>query len=64
MKTCCDYECAMANGCQVGGLECDRCGEYFCSNELAEHNGEYVCDDCKKEMESEEEEGDTDEQES
>lgn len=63
MKTCCDYECAEANRCQVGGVECDRCGVYFCANELGEHNGMYVCDDCKTEMESEEEEeGETDEQ--
>lgn len=62
MKTCCDQECAEANFCQVGGIECERCGGYFCANELGEYNGQYVCNDCKTEMEVEEEEGESDEQ--
>lgn len=57
MKTCCDWECAEANNCQVGGVQCDRCGGYFCASDLCYYNGKYVCDDCKKEMESEEQEG-------
>lgn len=27
MKTCCDWECAEANFCQVGGIKCERCDE-------------------------------------
>lgn len=58
MKTCCDKECAETNFCQVGGVQCERCGAYFCARDLEEHDGQYICDDCKTEMESEEEEGD------
>ena len=25
---CCDGECAIVNGCQVGGYKCARCGEW------------------------------------
>lgn len=62
MKTCCDKECAEANFCQVGGIKCEWCGAYFCARDLGEYNGMCVCDDCKAEMESEEEEGASDEQ--
>lgn len=62
MKTCCDWKCAEANFCQVGGIKCERCGGYFCANKLDEHNGMYVCDDCRTEMEAEEEERANDEQ--
>lgn len=57
MKTCCDWECAEANNCQVGGIVCERCGGFFCDSDLGWHNGKYVCEDCRAEMESEEEEG-------
>ena len=56
MKTCCDYECAEANGCQVGGIECEYCHRHFCAKELGEHNGKYICDDCREEIEDEESE--------
>lgn len=59
MKTCCDYECAEANNCQVGGVECESCGGHFCSSDLCDYNGQYVCDDCIAEIENEE--GDEDE---
>lgn len=61
MKKCCDYECAEANNCQVGGIECEGCHGYFCAKDLGEYNGMYVCDDCLKaivEEETEEKEGD------
>lgn len=56
MITCCDQECAAANLCQVGGYACERCGRYFCANELTEHNGMSVCVDCEQEIEEEENE--------
>lgn len=62
MKTCCDYECAEANNCQFGGVQCEYCHGYFCANELGEYNGMFVCDDCKAEMKAEEQEGEEDEQ--
>ena len=58
MKTCCDHECANANNCLVGGITCDWCGNYFCSSDLAWHGSRRVCEDCKAEMEAEEQEGD------
>lgn len=57
MKTCCDLECALVNDCAVGGLQCDRCREYFCASDLGECRGMCVCDECKAEMESEENDG-------
>lgn len=50
--TCCDRECAGANGCEVGGIECERCHRYFCADEICE-NG--MCDECAEEYEREQE---------
>ena len=56
MKTCCDWECAEANGCMVGGIRCERCGGHFCSHEIGEDG---LCDECAREREEEREaEGD------
>lgn len=55
MKTCCDHECAEANGCVVGGVECEWCHDYFCAGELEEYNGMYVCNECREEAEMESE---------
>lgn len=54
MKHSCDHECAEANNCQVGGIECERCHGYFCAKDLGEYNGMYVCNDCRQEIEEEE----------
>ena len=52
---CCDSECALVNGCQVGGDKCGRCGEWFCGSELKENN---LCADCEEEEAYENVEGD------
>ena len=52
---CCDSECALVNGCQVGGYQCARCGEWFCGSELNEDN---LCSDCEEAEADEDEEGD------
>ena len=44
--TCCDGDCALVNGCRIGGYQCERCGRWFCANEICE-NG--LCYDCKAE---------------
>lgn len=54
MITCCDWVCAAANGCQIGGYKCDRCGRYFCASDLTEYNGDCVCSDCESELIEEE----------
>ena len=51
-KTCCDHECAGANGCKVGGIECERCGRFFCADEIRD-NG--MCKECAEEYEKEQE---------
>ena len=45
MKTHCDYDCAEANDCMVGGIRCERCGERFCATQIGE---EGLCPDCAK----------------
>ena len=52
---CCDSECALVNGCQIGGYQCERCGEWFCGHELNEDN---LCADCEEAEAEENEEGD------
>ena len=34
---------------------CDNCGEYFRIENLAEHNGRWLCDNCREEVEPQEE---------
>lgn len=51
MITCCDDECARANRCKVGGIQCDRCGEYFCKCDLKYIDGKHLCEDCEEEEE-------------
>lgn len=54
--SCCDSDCAYINGCRIGGYQCERCGLWYCGNEI---NEEGLCVDCEKEAEAEEdEEGD------
>lgn len=45
-KTCCDRECAAANDCIEGGVECDGCGRFYCSHEIDERG---LCSECAKE---------------
>ena len=52
---CCDGECALVNGCQVGVYQCARCGEWFCNHQLNEDN---LCVDCEEAEAEENEEGD------
>lgn len=56
----CDSDCALVNGCQVGGVQCDDCGLWFCASELNYHwNGDWICDECankRAEQEREDEE--------
>lgn len=56
----CDSECALVNGCQVGGVPCHDCGGYFCATDLNTHwSGDCICDDCafkRAEQEREDEE--------
>lgn len=51
----CDAECAYFNDCRVGGIECERCGEFFCSSEIGEDG---LCDECRRERDEEEEQED------
>ena len=55
---CCDYNCAVVNGCQVGGYQCDGCGLWFCGKDLTHIDGTeaYLCDDCLAAREQEESE--------
>ena len=43
--TSCDSECALVNGCQVGSIQCRKCGNYFCQIELKDG----LCPDCSEE---------------
>lgn len=40
---CCDRECALVNGCTVGGVQCEWCGNWFCASEL---DADGLCDEC------------------
>lgn len=59
--TVCDSLCAGANGCRVGGYQCDGCGLWFCGEDLNQvgDTSEYLCDDCLAAREQEESEDDT-----
>ena len=59
--TVCDSLCAGANGCRVGGYQCDGCGLWFCCEDLNQvgDTSEYLCDDCLAAREQEESEDDT-----
>ena len=56
--SCCDQDCADANYCEVGGIQCERCGLYFCASHL---NYDGYCEDCAREK-AEEEQEDEDEE--
>lgn len=60
--TCCDWECAAANGCREGGYQCADCGCWFCVEGVTFVGDECLCDDCAErrteEREEEEQEDD------
>ena len=60
--TCCDSDCALANGCRVGGYRCDDCGLWYCKDEIENYNGQTLCADCAEEARKHEQE-ETEEQE-
>lgn len=59
--TCCDGECARANGCRVGGYQCDRCGGWYCPDldggDFYGYGMNYVCADCAEERRKEADDG-------
>ena len=57
-KTCCDWECAEANYCVIGGIQCEGCGLYFCARDLNEYG---YCEECERQKAEEEMEEDEDE---
>lgn len=54
--TCCDSDCALANGCRVGGYKCDVCGRWYCCEEVENFNGRILCVDCAEEARNNEQE--------
>ena len=44
--TCCDRDCAGANGCRIGGYQCEDCGKWYCIYEVEEYLGSILCGDC------------------
>lgn len=52
---CCDHDCSVVNGCQVGGYQCDDCGLWFCGNELEKIDDRTLCGDCADEYRKEQE---------
>ena len=53
--TNCTNDCALFNGCRIGGYQCERCGEWYCGSELNEDN---LCEYCEEAERLENEEGD------
>ncbi len=55
---CCDHDCAAANNCTMGGVECHDCGSWYCPVNEGDDDGR--CDDCaarhRRELEEEEQE--------
>lgn len=42
--TCCDRDCAGANNCTMGGVECPDCGCWYCPVNEGDDDGR--CDEC------------------
>ena len=42
---CCDSDCAGVNHCCIGGYQCERCGLYFCGEEIDEDG---LCPNCHR----------------
>lgn len=56
--SCCDRDCAEANYCEVDGIQCERCGLYFCASDI---NEDGYCKECAREKAEEEMEEEEDE---
>lgn len=58
--TVCDYDCAAANDCIIGGVQCPDCESWYCPVNEGDDDGR--CYDCARrhrlELENEEDEGD------
>ena len=48
--TCCDRDCANANYCFVGGIQCESCGLWFCASDL---NEDGYCEECERQRSEE-----------
>lgn len=57
--TCCDRDCALVNGCRIGGYQCERCSRWFCANEIVEHG---LCYDCAADVAREREQEESEEE--
>lgn len=53
--TCCDLDCSIVNGCRIGGYQCERCGRWFCCEDIGDDG---ICVDCEEAAAEENEEGD------
>lgn len=42
---CCTLDCAVVNGCTVGGNKCQECGGWYCPYDEGDDK---VCSDCLK----------------
>ena len=60
--TCRDGDCAMANNCSIGGVQCQCCGMWFCPD-CEEFDDRGYCSECAEEHPSNEQEEDEDEDE-
>lgn len=60
--TVCDHDCAGANNCKVGGVQCPNCGCWYCPVS-EEGDDDWRCDDCAERHRRELEEEELEEQE-
>lgn len=52
--TICDRDCAGADGCRVGGFQCDGCRLWFYGEDLERMPDErYLCEGCAEEYRKE-----------
>lgn len=63
MINVCDLDCAVANGCQRGGFQCEDCGKWYCGYEVEEYLGSILCGDCAENRRAEDKEEEDDENE-
>lgn len=53
--TCCDSDCAGANRCTQGGVQCQSCGMWFCPV-CEDFDERGYCEDCAEEYPAEDDE--------